>query len=122
VPTPRFELVNGVDDGSSDAIERVMQPMGVPGVSFGSLRDGKILENRDYWNGKLLEVLNTRGDGSLAVRGTPDRPPGPLGRPQPGADESVSSLSGMSSRTAPTKNATTAGIIAVRERTTCAPL
>ena len=59
VPDARFEFVNGVDDGESYAIEWVMHPMGVRGVSFGKLVDGKIVENRDYWNGKLFDVPNT---------------------------------------------------------------
>lgn len=59
VPEARFEFVHGVDDGSAYAIEWVMQPMGVRGVSFGRLRDGKICENRDYWNGALFDVPNT---------------------------------------------------------------
>jgi hypothetical protein len=59
VSNARFEFVRGFDDGSSYAIEWVMQPMGVRGVSYGTLRDGKIAENRDYWNGKAFDVLNT---------------------------------------------------------------
>ena len=59
VPEARFDFVDGVDDGSAFAIRWVMQPMGVPGVSFGKLRDGKICEQRDYWNGRLFDVPNT---------------------------------------------------------------
>lgn len=59
VPEARFEFVAGVDDGHAYAIQWIMQPMGVPGVSFGKLRDGKICENRDYWNGALFDVPNT---------------------------------------------------------------
>jgi hypothetical protein len=51
--------VRGVDDGTSYTIEWVMQPMGVRGASIGLLRDGKIAENRDYWNGKAFDVPNT---------------------------------------------------------------
>ncbi len=59
VPDARFELVRGFDDGESYTIEWVMHPMAVRGVSVGRLRDGKICENRDYWNGALFTVPNT---------------------------------------------------------------
>lgn len=59
VPDARFEYVGHVSDGTNYAIEWVMQPMGVVGVSYGKLRDGKICENRDYWNGAAFKVPNT---------------------------------------------------------------
>jgi ketosteroid isomerase-like protein len=59
VPDARFEFLRGHDDGESYAIEWIMQPMGVPGVSVGRLRDGKVCCNRDYWNGALFDVPNT---------------------------------------------------------------
>lgn len=31
-------------------VEWIMQPHGIPGVSVGTLRDGKIVTNNDYWN------------------------------------------------------------------------
>jgi ketosteroid isomerase-like protein len=58
VPEARFEFVSGHDDGSSYAVEWIMQPMGIRGVSIGSLRDGKISANRDYWNGAKFDVPN----------------------------------------------------------------
>src|SRR6266508_7001651 len=51
VPDARFEYVRHFATDSDYAIEWVMQPMNVRGVSVGRLRDGKICENRDYWNG-----------------------------------------------------------------------
>lgn len=36
-----------------------MQPMNVQGVSIGKLRDGKISEQRDYWNGAAFAMPNT---------------------------------------------------------------
>lgn len=58
VPDARFEFVRGHDNGEAYAIEWVMQPMGVRGVSVGQLRDGKIAVNRDYWNGAAYQVPN----------------------------------------------------------------
>jgi ketosteroid isomerase-like protein len=59
VPDARFELVRGHDDGDAYAIEWVMHPMGVRGVSVGTLQDGRIRSNRDYWNGAAYQVPNT---------------------------------------------------------------
>ena len=59
VPDARFEFVRGHADDTHYAIEWIMHPMNVPGVSVGSLRDGKICENRDYWNGAAYKVPNT---------------------------------------------------------------
>jgi ketosteroid isomerase-like protein len=59
VPDARFEFVRGHDNGEAYAIEWIMHPMGVPGVSVGQLRDGKICVNRDYWNGAAYKVPNT---------------------------------------------------------------
>jgi ketosteroid isomerase-like protein len=35
--------------------EWIWQPMGIPGVSVGTLRDGKIATNHDYWNRAALK-------------------------------------------------------------------
>lgn len=59
VPEAHFDYVGHVSDGTSYAIEWIMQPMNVRGVSIGSLRDGKISANRDYWNGNAYKVPNT---------------------------------------------------------------
>jgi ketosteroid isomerase-like protein len=59
VPDARFEFVRGHSDGEGYSIEWIMHPMGVAGVSVGRLRDGKISENRDYWNGAAYTVPNT---------------------------------------------------------------
>lgn len=47
----RFDVTGGfeTDDGRY-AIEWVMQPPGVRGVSIGRRVDGRIREHRDYWN------------------------------------------------------------------------
>lgn len=31
-------------------VEWIMQPHGIPGVSVGTRRDGKIITNKDYWS------------------------------------------------------------------------
>jgi ketosteroid isomerase-like protein len=59
VPQAKMDFVGGFDDGESYAFQWVMQPMGVRGASVGRLRDGKIVENHDYWNGALFSVPNT---------------------------------------------------------------
>ena len=58
VPDARFEYVGHLNTDTDYAIEWIMQPMGVRGVSIGKLRDGKISENRDYWNGAAYKVPN----------------------------------------------------------------
>jgi ketosteroid isomerase-like protein len=55
----RFDYVGHVATEEDYAIEWVMQPMGVGGVSIGALRDGKICKNRDYWDGAKFKVPNT---------------------------------------------------------------
>jgi ketosteroid isomerase-like protein len=59
VPDAYFDYVGHVSDGESYAIQWIMQPMNIPGVSYGKLRDGKICENRDFWNGAAYKVPNT---------------------------------------------------------------
>jgi ketosteroid isomerase-like protein len=59
VPDARFEHVGHHSTGTDYAIEWIMHPMNVRGVSIGKLRDGKIIENRDYWNGAAFKVPNT---------------------------------------------------------------
>jgi ketosteroid isomerase-like protein len=54
VPDATFDFVGGAELGDSYYYEWVMQPMGLRGVSVGRREDGKIADNRDYWNGKLL--------------------------------------------------------------------
>lgn len=59
VPDAHFDYVSHHCTGTEYAIEWVMQPMNVRGVSVGKLRDGKIAANRDYWNGAAFAVPNT---------------------------------------------------------------
>jgi ketosteroid isomerase-like protein len=59
VPGARFEYVRHHSTGSEYAIEWIMQPMNVRGVSVGRLRHGKICEHRDYWDGAKYTVPHT---------------------------------------------------------------
>ena len=59
VPDARFEYISSHSTGADYAIEWTMQPMNVVGVSIGSLKDGKICANRDYWNGAKFKIPNT---------------------------------------------------------------
>lgn len=49
-PGARYEIVTSQADADSFAVEWIMQPAGLRGASVGSLRDGRICANRDYWN------------------------------------------------------------------------
>ena len=59
VPDAKFDYVGHVMTDDGFAVEWVMQPMNVRGVSIGKLRDGKIAEQRDYWDGAAFKVPNT---------------------------------------------------------------
>ncbi|WP_181783980.1 nuclear transport factor 2 family protein [Pseudonocardia pini] len=54
VPGARYEVVRSHACPDTYAVEWVMQPMGVRGASYGTLRDGLITGNRDYWNGAVF--------------------------------------------------------------------
>jgi hypothetical protein len=51
-PDSRFELVSHVSDGRSFAMEWMMRPGDIPGVSFGRLVGDRVSEQRDYWDGR----------------------------------------------------------------------
>ncbi|MFZ9675392.1 MAG: nuclear transport factor 2 family protein [Ilumatobacteraceae bacterium] len=53
-PDGRFRLDSHVCDGDTFAMEWTMQPGDIPGVSFGRVVDGRIAEQRDYWDGRLI--------------------------------------------------------------------
>ena len=59
VPDAKFEYIGSHSTDEAYAVEWIMLPMNVRGVSIGSLRDGKICANRDYWNGAKYAVPNT---------------------------------------------------------------
>jgi uncharacterized protein (TIGR02246 family) len=55
VPDARYEVVDSRMSGDTYWVEWVMQPMGVRGASVGTLREGRIAANRDYWNGAQFQ-------------------------------------------------------------------
>lgn len=55
VPEARYEVVDARVLDDTYWVEWVMQPMGVRGASVGTLRDGRIAANRDYWNGAQFQ-------------------------------------------------------------------
>jgi hypothetical protein len=59
VPEARLELVSYFTDGEQFVIEWMFLPPKVRGISVGRLRDGKICENRDYWDGSRFKIPNT---------------------------------------------------------------
>ena len=59
LPDARFDYIGEISTETEFAVEWVMQPMQVRGVSIGKLRNGKISEQRDYWNGAKFTVPTT---------------------------------------------------------------
>jgi ketosteroid isomerase-like protein len=59
LPNTHFDVVGHVSDGTSYAIEWILQPVNVRGISIGTLRNGKIVANRDYWNGNAFNIPGT---------------------------------------------------------------
>lgn len=51
VPEMRYDLVDMQVRDDGYWVEWIMQPMGLRGASVGKVRDGKIVYNRDYWDG-----------------------------------------------------------------------
>ena len=66
VPGVSYELVHSHACPDSYAAEWVMQPMGLRGVSYGTLREGRITSNRDYWNGAALPAVSGTGSASVS--------------------------------------------------------
>ena len=55
----KLEYVSHVATPDAYAVEWVLRPAGIPGISVGTLRDAKISTNRDYWNGAKFQIPNT---------------------------------------------------------------
>ncbi len=55
MPNMSFDVVNAHQSDEHFQIEWVMQPMGLRGVSVGTVRDSKISTDRDYWNGAFFK-------------------------------------------------------------------
>jgi ketosteroid isomerase-like protein len=58
VPDAVYEVVQSRSSDDAYWVEWVMHARGVDvrGASVGTLRDGKIASNHDYWNGALFKV------------------------------------------------------------------
>jgi hypothetical protein len=56
VPGASFDFVSGADNGDDYYIEWIMQPMNVRGVSVGKRKDGRVVANRDYWDGRKYTI------------------------------------------------------------------
>lgn len=50
VPGATYEVLTALTSDDHFAVEWVMRPPGLRGSSVGTIRDGKILSNRDYWD------------------------------------------------------------------------
>lgn len=50
VPGARYEVLTALVSGDQFAVEWVMQPAGLHGASVGTVRSGKLLTNRDFWD------------------------------------------------------------------------
>jgi ketosteroid isomerase-like protein len=50
VPGATYEVLTVLTSGDHFAAEWVMRPPGLRGSSVGTVRDGKVLSNRDYWD------------------------------------------------------------------------
>jgi hypothetical protein len=49
-----FDYVVGKTLDDNYFLEWVLQPFGMKGASIGTLRDGKITSQRDYWNAAAI--------------------------------------------------------------------
>lgn len=50
MPGARYEVLTALVSGDQFAVEWVMQPAGLHGASVGTVRNGKVLTNRDFWD------------------------------------------------------------------------
>lgn len=56
VPNVSYEVVSGHSTPTAYAAEWIMLPQGLRGSSVGTLVDGKISSNRDYWDGATFQL------------------------------------------------------------------
>jgi ketosteroid isomerase-like protein len=49
-PGASYEVISALADGEQFAAEWVMQPAGLHGASVGTVRNGKLATNRDFWD------------------------------------------------------------------------
>ena len=55
VPDVKYEVVDFHLTDTAYWVEWVMQPNGVRGASVGKVRDGKIIYQHDYWDGREFQ-------------------------------------------------------------------
>ena len=49
-PGASYEVLAALVSGEQFAVELVMQPAGLHGASIGTVRNGKVATNRDFWD------------------------------------------------------------------------
>jgi len=49
-PGAKYEVLAALVSGEQFAVEWIMQPAGLHGASVGTVRNGRILTNRDFWD------------------------------------------------------------------------
>jgi ketosteroid isomerase-like protein len=54
-PGASYEVLSVLADGEQFAAEWVMQPAGLHGASIGTVRNGKVVANRDFWDASTLK-------------------------------------------------------------------
>ena len=54
-PRASYEVISALADGERFAAEWVMQPAGLHGASVGTVRDGKLATNRDFWDASPMK-------------------------------------------------------------------
>jgi ketosteroid isomerase-like protein len=54
-PGASYEVLGVLVDGTQFAAEWIMRPAGVHGASVGTLRNGKVIANRDFWDASALK-------------------------------------------------------------------
>jgi hypothetical protein len=48
-------VISVLADGEHFAVEWVMQPAGLHGASVGTVRNGKVATNRDFWDASPMK-------------------------------------------------------------------
>ena len=54
-PGASYEVISVLVDGEQFAVEWIMQPAGLHGASIGTVRNGKVATNRDFWDALALK-------------------------------------------------------------------
>jgi ketosteroid isomerase-like protein len=54
-PGASYEVLSILADGEQFAAEWVMHPAGLHGASIGTVRNGKVVANRDFWDASPMK-------------------------------------------------------------------